>query len=195
MGACVCKKLVAGCCMGFLGLCAVLILSAGNSNLPDLLHSKLAEIPIAGNEAAACNACQLRSDALKAAFVTVPPSSLPKCLATFNCILPFHHFDVLLCDSSRRCENCSAGFLDYSLNVATKMLPLYERIFAEPFPLPKLDFVSIPDFSAGGMENFGLIIIQDTAILIDPEAPAVSDQLDVAVTVVHEMCHQVSVQP
>ena len=29
------------------------------------------------------------------------------------------------------------------------MLPLYERLFEQPFALPKLDLVGIPDFSAG----------------------------------------------
>ena len=43
----------------------------------------------------------------------------------------------------------SGQFLDYALQVATKMLPLYERLFEQPFALPKLDLVGIPDFSAG----------------------------------------------
>ncbi|KAK9812504.1 hypothetical protein WJX73_004649 [Symbiochloris irregularis] len=83
-----------------------------------------------------------------------------------------------------------AGSLNYSLSVATKMLPLYERIYEEPYPLPKLDFVSIPYFSAQGMENFGLIIIEASGILINPQEPSVSDQLTVTILVVHEMCHQ-----
>lgn len=54
----------------------------------------------------------------------------------------------------RPCLACGArsgGFIQYALEVATKMLPLYERLFKQPFPLPKLDLVGIPDFSAGAM--------------------------------------------
>jgi aminopeptidase N len=38
------------------------------------------------------------------------------------------------------------------------------------FPLPKCDFVAIPD-SYGAMENWGLILFQDIFLLYDDENP------------------------
>ena len=45
----------------------------------------------------------------------------------------------------------------YSLKIGPKILKTYEDYFQIKFPLPKTDMVALPDFSAGAMENWGLI--------------------------------------
>lgn len=45
----------------------------------------------------------------------------------------------------------------YSLDIGPKILEYYEDYFKIKFPLPKMDMVALPDFSAGAMENWGLI--------------------------------------
>ena len=45
----------------------------------------------------------------------------------------------------------------YSLSIGPKILKHYEDFFQIKFPLPKIDMVALPDFSAGAMENWGLI--------------------------------------
>ncbi len=46
---------------------------------------------------------------------------------------------------------------EYAKSVGPKLLRYFEKYFGIAFPLPKIDFVGIPDFSAGAMENWGLI--------------------------------------
>lgn len=49
------------------------------------------------------------------------------------------------------------GQAQYALEIAPKILKHYEDFFQIKFPLPKIDMVALPDFSAGAMENWGLI--------------------------------------
>lgn len=45
----------------------------------------------------------------------------------------------------------------YSLKIGPIVLKHYEDFFQIKFPLPKIDMIALPDFSAGAMENWGLI--------------------------------------
>ena len=40
----------------------------------------------------------------------------------------------------------------FSLDLAAKTLDFFGTEFGSPYPLPKMDMVAIPDFSAGAME-------------------------------------------
>lgn len=55
----------------------------------------------------------------------------------------------------------------FSLELAAKTLKFYEETFDSKFPLPKMDMVAIPDFSAGAMENWGLITYRVVDLLFD----------------------------
>ena len=54
------------------------------------------------------------------------------------------------------------------------------------------DLVAIPDFSAGAMENWGLIGFASPMLLFDPEKTSDNLKQDVCETVTHELAHQVS---
>lgn len=45
----------------------------------------------------------------------------------------------------------------YALEVGQKILPFLESYFDLKYPLPKLDFLAIPDFPQSSMENWGLV--------------------------------------
>ena len=78
----------------------------------------------------------------------------------------------------------------FSLDVAAKTLAFYEKAFQAPFPLPKMDMVAIPDFSAGAMENWGLITYRVVDLLFDPKIAGASTKERVAEVVQHELAHQ-----
>lgn len=42
--------------------------------------------------------------------------------------------------------------VDYAAEVGPKVLKFYEEYFKIKFPLPKIDMIAVPDFSAGAME-------------------------------------------
>ena len=76
--------------------------------------------------------------------------------------------------------------------MAARILPAYEALLGVPYPLSKLDLVGIPDFSAGAMENWGILFFRETDLLLPPAAPALENERAVALTVAHEMAHLVS---
>ncbi|KAG0454705.1 hypothetical protein HPP92_023997 [Vanilla planifolia] len=78
----------------------------------------------------------------------------------------------------------------FSLDVAVKTLELYKEYFAVAYALPKLDMVAIPDFSAGAMENYGLVTYRETALLYDECHSAAANKQRVATVVAHELAHQ-----
>ncbi|RWS02375.1 Puromycin-sensitive aminopeptidase-like protein [Dinothrombium tinctorium] len=78
----------------------------------------------------------------------------------------------------------------FALDVAVKALPFYEKYFNIPYPLPKLDLIAIADFSAGAMENWGLVTYRETCLLVDPANTATIRKQHIAITVAHELAHQ-----
>ena len=56
---------------------------------------------------------------------------------------------------------------------------MFYRYFAVPYPLPKLDMVAIPDFSAGAMENYGLVTYRESALLFDDQHSSASSKQNV----------------
>ncbi|XP_063596358.1 aminopeptidase N-like isoform X1 [Penaeus indicus] len=79
---------------------------------------------------------------------------------------------------------------NYALTTGPDILTFFEGYFDVPFPLPKQDMIAIPDFSAGAMENWGLITYRETAMLYDPAVSAASNKQRVVVVVAHELAHQ-----
>lgn len=78
----------------------------------------------------------------------------------------------------------------YSADIAAKTLKFYDAKFEIDYPLPKLDMVAIHDFSAGAMENYGLITYRTVDLLLDPENTNINTKQRVTEVVMHELAHQ-----
>ncbi|KAL5121789.1 Aminopeptidase 2 mitochondrial [Pleosporales sp. CAS-2024a] len=78
----------------------------------------------------------------------------------------------------------------YSLELAAKTLAFYEKTFDSEFPLPKMDMVAIPDFSAGAMENWGLVTYRVVDLLMDEKNSGAATKQRIAEIVQHELAHQ-----
>lgn len=77
-----------------------------------------------------------------------------------------------------------------ALATARSSLTFFEEYLKEPYPFEKLDLVSLPDFSAGAMENAGLAIFRDDLLLLPETNPSIDRRRNVALTIAHEVAHQ-----
>jgi aminopeptidase 2 len=78
----------------------------------------------------------------------------------------------------------------FSAELGAKTLAFYEKEFASEFPLPKMDMVAIPDFSAGAMENWGLVTYRVVDLMLNEKTASASTRQRVAEVVQHELAHQ-----
>ncbi|XP_043581550.1 glutamyl aminopeptidase-like [Bombus pyrosoma] len=77
----------------------------------------------------------------------------------------------------------------FALNVTIKAMKYYLEMFQIDYPLPKIDLVAIPDFSAGAMENWGLITFRETELLHSENDSSCHNMRSVSLTVAHELAH------
>jgi aminopeptidase N len=59
-----------------------------------------------------------------------------------------------------------SGTGQFALACAVKILEFFSEVYGEPYPLPKLDMLAVPDFSAGAMENMGLVTVSFSEIAL-----------------------------
>lgn len=78
----------------------------------------------------------------------------------------------------------------FALDVASKTLDFFTEYFDIAYPLPKMDMVAIPDFSAGAMENWGLVTYRTAYLLFDEAHSSLKTKQNVAYVVGHELAHQ-----
>ncbi|CCH45143.1 aminopeptidase 2 [Wickerhamomyces ciferrii] len=78
----------------------------------------------------------------------------------------------------------------FSAELISKTLAFFEKSFGIDYPFPKLDYVAIPDFSAGAMENWGAVFSREVDVLFDEENSNLATKQRVAEVVQHELAHQ-----
>ena len=77
----------------------------------------------------------------------------------------------------------------YAAATATRLIEQLESWFGTAFPYPKLDFLTVPIPGFGGMENAGLITIEQTYINLDPH-PSWQRRATWIRFASHELAHQ-----
>ncbi|KAJ1180024.1 hypothetical protein NDU88_005252 [Pleurodeles waltl] len=78
----------------------------------------------------------------------------------------------------------------YALNVTGRILHFYEQYYNIHYPLPKSDQIGIPDFSAGAMENWGLITYREAALFLHPSESSLKNKERALIAMAHELAHQ-----
>lgn len=78
----------------------------------------------------------------------------------------------------------------FALDVASRTLDFFADYFDIKYPLPKMDMVAIPDFSAGAMENWGLVTYRTAYLLFDEANSSLKSKQNIAYVVGHELAHQ-----
>ncbi|ROT69085.1 putative aminopeptidase N-like isoform X2 [Penaeus vannamei] len=79
---------------------------------------------------------------------------------------------------------------EYANEIGPKILRFFEDYFNLSYPLPKMDMIALTDFSAGAMENWGLITYRESIFLYDPQVSTPVDKAVIASIVSHELAHQ-----
>lgn len=77
-----------------------------------------------------------------------------------------------------------------ALDTAAKCIDYFSEMFDIDYVLPKCDFLAVPEFTAGAMENWGLITCRTTALLYDEATSDSSYKVFVLEVVAHELAHQ-----
>lgn len=80
--------------------------------------------------------------------------------------------------------------LDFALDIAKRAIEFYEDFYQTKYPLPHSWQLALPDFSAGAMENWGLVTYREAYLLLDPDNTALDTKRVVATVITHELAHQ-----
>ena len=88
------------------------------------------------------------------------------------------------------CRKDAIEQTEYAADIGPRILKYYESYFGVPYPLPKQDMIAIPDFSAGAMENWGLITYRETALLYEEGVTSSYGQERIRTVIAHELAHQ-----
>ena len=79
--------------------------------------------------------------------------------------------------------------LDFSLDIAVRSIEFYEDYYGVKYPIPQSLHIALPDFSAGAMENWGLVTYREVYLVVDENSTFAIRQ-QVSLVIAHELAHQ-----
>ena len=77
----------------------------------------------------------------------------------------------------------------FPLDVAEQCIDFFNEYTGIPFMLPKMHLISVPEFAAGAMENWGAITFRESALLHN-ESSGNASKKRIASVIAHEIAHQ-----
>ena len=78
----------------------------------------------------------------------------------------------------------------FALQASESFLRYFDQYFGIKYPYGKLDLIGLADFSAGAMENVGLITFREVDMQLDEQTASLAQKKAVAITVSHEIAHE-----
>ena len=78
---------------------------------------------------------------------------------------------------------------DFPLKMAAQSLEFFNEYFGIKYVLPKMHLISVPEFAAGAMENWGAITFREVALLVNKSTGGATKKR-VAAVIAHEIAHQ-----
>ncbi|WP_338517901.1 M1 family metallopeptidase [Alteromonas gracilis] len=84
------------------------------------------------------------------------------------------------------------GYVDktkFVIKHTPEILASLENFFDIKYPYKKMDFVAVPNFTHGAMENVGLITYRDSLLLLE-DNPSVTERSRPLNVIAHELAHQ-----
>ncbi|XP_063377434.1 aminopeptidase N-like [Cydia fagiglandana] len=85
------------------------------------------------------------------------------------------------------------GILDtaeFAMDFGQKNMVAVEEYTEFEYAFPKLDNVAVPDFAAGAMENWGLIVYREVALLVTEGVTTTATKQNIGRIISHENVHQ-----
>ncbi len=77
----------------------------------------------------------------------------------------------------------------FALDWGRKSLDFGAAYTGIPFPITKCDYIAVPDFAFGAMENYGAITFRENALLVYPGVTSQQQRVQIAEVIAHETAH------
>lgn len=115
-------------------------------------------------------------------------------MSTYLVFLGVGRFEVLADPEDSRVRLITpparSRYGDLGLSFGKMSLAFCENYFQIPYPLGKLDLLSVPDFAFGAMENWGAITFRENLLLDEPATTSKSGRARICEIIAHEITHQ-----
>jgi alanyl aminopeptidase len=76
-----------------------------------------------------------------------------------------------------------------AVKMTPPLLAALEAWFDSKYPFEKLDFIAVPEYWFGAMENPGAVTYASHILLLDPDSASAQERRELAVTIAHELAH------